>query len=320
MGSEGGRLRFGGPRPVLKGMVHGAGGGVYRIVLDDGRTVEASLRGRLKRERRTGDRVVVGDRVEVAPVDDGSFTVEAVAERVSEIVRSGPGGRRPKVVAANLERLVVLVAAAEPEPRTEQIDRLLVIAEAGGVAAVVGINKVDLPDTGTTVARLRSLYEAVGYPVLAMSAADGTGLEAFRGVVCDGSSALVGPSGVGKSTLLNAVEPGLGLRTGELSGKVRRGRHTTVASRLIRLSCGGLVADTPGFGDVGVWGVEAETLEACFPELPSLAEGCRFQDCAHLAEPDCAVRAAVEAGGMAESRYESYRVLMEEARSARPGA
>lgn len=304
---------------MVKGVVHGSGGGVYRVVLEDGRAVEASLRGRLKRERRTGDRVVIGDRVEVEPVDGGGFTIEAVDERETEIVRSGPGGRRPRVVAANLERLIVLVAAAEPEPRIELIDRLLVIAESSGVAAVLGVNKVDLPGSGETAAHLRALYGDVGYAVLPVSAVDGTGLEAFRDVVCEGSSALVGPSGVGKSSLLNAVEPGLGLRTGELSHKVRQGRHTTVGSRLIRLSCGGLVADTPGFGDVGVWGVDADALEECFPEIPPVAVGCRFQDCAHLAEPDCAVRVAVEEGTLAESRYGSYRVLMEEARSVPPG-
>ena len=136
--------------------------------------------------------------------------------------------------------------------------------------------------------------------------------------MCRGTSAFVGPSGAGKSSLLNAVDPSLGLRIGALSRKTGTGRHTTVSSRLITLSCGGLVADTPGFGDVGLWGVLPEEVEACFPELPPLAESCRFRGCAHVSEEECGVRAALAAGEIAESRYRSYVRLREEAGQGLP--
>jgi ribosome biogenesis GTPase len=126
----------------------------------------------------------------------------------------------------------------------------------------------------------------------------------------------VGPSGTGKSSLLNVLEPGLGLRTGELSRRGERGRHTTVSSRLIRISCGSAVADTPGFGDVGVWGVGVDELQTCFREFRSLLDGCRFRRCAHVHEPDCAVREALAEGRIAASRYASYVVLREEALAA----
>jgi ribosome biogenesis GTPase len=298
---------------VPRGVVRESGGGVYRVALTDGRIVDAALRGRLKQEPRTGDRVVIGDRVRVESADAHSFTIEEVEPRETVVARRGSGGRRPKVLAANVERMIVVVAAARPEPATPQIDRLLVIAESNGLAPVLVVNKVDLPDTGETVAELEGLYRGIGCPVYPTSVLDGTGMEPFRDLVCEGTSALVGPSGVGKSSLLNAIDPDLGLRVGELSERVSRGRHTTVSARLVGLSCGGLVADTPGFGDVGVWGVRADDLDRCFPELAAVRGECRFEDCVHLLEPDCAVKASVERGSIAPSRYESYRSLMNEA-------
>ena len=133
--------------------------------------------------------------------------------------------------------------------------------------------------------------------------------------MCDGSSAFIGPSGVGKSTLLNAIDPALGLRTGELSRKTGTGRHTTVGSRMIALACGGLVADTPGFGDVGLWSVQPEDIGDCFPEFARYRDDCRFRGCAHLEEPECAVRAAVERGELPRSRFDSYVTLRAEAKA-----
>jgi putative ribosome biogenesis GTPase RsgA len=236
-------------------MVTATGGGGYSVLLDEGEEVQAVLRGRLKLEARVGDRVVIGDRVLVVPVEAGAgekgWAVERVEPRASQIVRRGPTDRRPKVIAANVDRMLAVVAARDPEPRLEQLDRLLVIAEANGIRPVI------------------------------------------------------------LSSLLNALAPELELRTGELSRKVRRGRHTTVRARLIRLPSGGLVADTPGFGDVGVWGVSADEAEGCFPEIAQRREGCRFRGCAHLTEPGCAVLAAVEAGEVPESRWGSYVALRE---------
>ena len=294
------------------GVVHATVGGVYTVVLDDGRRVEATLRGRLKKDRKSHDRVVIGDRVEVESAGD-AWTVEEVGERSSAFVRRGAGGRGPKVVVANLDRIFVVVAAREPDPGPEMVDRLLVVSEASGMRPLLVVNKVDLPGAAPMAEELRRIYEGVGYRVLPVSAETGEGLEAFAREVCTGSSGLVGPSGAGKSTLLNAVDPELHLRTGELSRKTGQGRHTTTNARLIPLSCGGLVADTPGFGDVGLWGVEPEELDVCFPEMRALLGSCRFRGCAHLREPDCAVREAVEAGAIPRSRWESYATLRDEA-------
>jgi ribosome biogenesis GTPase len=285
---------------------------VYTLVLEDGRRVDATLRGRLKKDRRSGDKVVIGDRVTVESAG-GSWVVSDVHERNTAFIRRGPGGRRPKVVAANLDRVFVVMAVRDPDPAPELVDRFLVAAEASGMHPTLVVNKVDLDGGFEKAEALGGLYGSAGYHVLAVSAESGAGLDALAREVCSGSSAFVGPSGVGKSTLLNALDPGLDLRIGELSRKTGRGRHTTVNARLLELDCGGTVADTPGFGDVGLWGVEPEELAHCFPEMRPFLDGCRFRGCAHVKEPDCAVREAVDRGDIPRSRYESYRVLREEA-------
>lgn len=288
-------------------------GGRYEVALSDGTSLQASIRGRLKRQKRTGDRIVIGDRVRVSTSLDGSSTIEEVLPRGSELVRRGPGGRRPKILAANLDRLVGVVAAKSPDVTPELVDRLLVVGESGGLPSTLVVNKIDLPGAPDVARALVALYEGIGYRVICTSAKRGTGLDELGQLLCSGSSALVGPSGVGKSSLLNALEPGLELRVGDVSWKTRRGRHTTVTSRLIDLACGGRVADTPGIGDVGVWGVEPTELDQFFPDLRSRAGRCRFRGCSHVSEPDCAILAAVESGEIDEGRYRSYRTLREEA-------
>lgn len=297
---------------MTTGVITASGGGGYEVLLEDDRTVHAVLRGRVKREARVGHQIVIGDRVELREVEAGPGTdwvVEGVLPRDSTITRKGSSERRPKLIAANVDRMFAVVAARDPDPRLAQLDRLLVIAEANRVAATVVINKVDLPDTGEVADRIAALYSGIGYPVLRVSAETGEGLEALESALSRGISALIGASGVGKSSLLNALAPELDLRTGALSRRVRRGRHTTVRSRLLRLPSGGLVADTPGFGDVGVWGLPPEEVEECFPEIRTRQDGCRFRGCTHLAEPGCAVLEAVESGQIARSRWESYAEL-----------
>jgi ribosome biogenesis GTPase len=213
------------------------------------------------------------------------------------------------VIAANVDRMFAVVAARDPQPKLAQLDRLLVIAESNDVSASIVVNKVDQEGGEAFAREVADLYGPLGYPVLAVSAETNEGIEALDAALAEGTSALIGASGVGKSSLLNALAPELGLRTGELSRKVRRGKHTTVSSRLIALPSGGLVADTPGFGDVGVWGLAADEVEPHFPEIRSRARECRFRGCTHLAEPDCAVLDAVEKGEVARSRWESYAEL-----------
>jgi ribosome biogenesis GTPase len=294
------------------GTVCEAGGGVYAVALDHGPVVEASLRGRLKREARTGSRVVVGDRVRLGRAGD-AWTIEEVEPRRTELARRGRG-RAAKVLAANLDRIFVVVSLREPRASTQLIDRLLALVESSGMHPILVLNKSDLEDAEEALPALTGLYRSVGYTVVVTSAERCSGLDELAALACAGTSAFIGPSGVGKSSLLNALSPGLELRTAALSRKTGTGRHTTVGSRLLPLECGGHVADTPGFGDVGLWSIPPDEVAHCFPEFEPLEAECRFRGCAHVQEPGCAVRDAVEEGAIPPSRYESYLVLREEAR------
>jgi ribosome biogenesis GTPase / thiamine phosphate phosphatase len=292
------------------GLVRSAVGGVYEVELHQGGVVEASLRGRLKQQQRTGDAVVVGDRVEVCHHEDGSHTIESVADRVSELARTSPrdGRHRAKVMAANVDQIVAVFAVSHPAPHLRMLDRFLVLAEANELGAVIVANKTDLGSPADLDAF--RVYETVGYPVLFTSAATGDGLEALRDLLCGRISSLAGPSGVGKSTLLNALEPGLALRTGEVSEAVGKGRHTTVSARLIPLACGGYVADTPGLREVGLWGIDPTDLDLHFPEFRAYVDECRYgRSCSHTHEPACGVQGAVAAGAIPGTRYESYVAL-----------
>lgn len=299
---------------LLAGTVLRARGGEYLVDTDDGETRPASLRGRLKIEERTGDRVVAGDRVRLLVHDDASCTIEHVEERRSQLARRAPGRGHPRarVMIANVDQVVIVVAAALPEPRLRMIDRFLVLAETNGLPAFVVVNKTDL----TGISALLSLfepYDLAGYAVVPTSTVDGRGLEEFRERLCGRESVLTGPSGVGKSSLLNAIEPGLGLRIGAIGEASGKGRHTTVTAQLIPLGCSGYVADTPGLREVGLWGVDLDTLDSAFPEFRPFLGACRFgRSCTHVHEPDCAVREAVDEGHIDGGRFESYLAMRED--------
>jgi ribosome biogenesis GTPase / thiamine phosphate phosphatase len=298
----------------MNGTVLQTAGGVYDVELGDGAVVETRLRGRLKLVHRTGDRIVAGDRVEILRHDDGTHTIEAVTPRTTELARRSPrGGRQAQVLVANVDQLVVVFAAAHPEPRRRLIDRFLILAEANQIPALVVINKIDLVDPDAARATFAP-YQAVGYDVLFTSVTAPATVEALRDRLCARESVLAGPSGVGKSSLLNAIDPGLGLRIGAVSKAVGKGRHTTVSARLIPLSCGGYVADTPGLRELGLWGISKDELRTLFPEFRNFSEECRFgTGCTHTHEPDCLVQQAVAAGDIDRERYGSYLAMLEDA-------
>jgi ribosome biogenesis GTPase / thiamine phosphate phosphatase len=299
---------------LVAGTVLRARGGDYLVDTVDGETHTASLRGRLKIEQRTGDRVVAGDRVRLLLHEDASCTIEHVDDRRSQLTRRarGRGHPRARVMIANVDQVVIVVAVARPEPRLRMIDRFLVLAETNDLPAFIVVNKTDLADAAAIAARFRP-YDHAGYPVVATSVIDGQGLEEFRERLCGRESVLTGPSGVGKSSLLNAIEPGLGLRIGAISEVVGKGRHTTVTAELIPLSCSGYVGDTPGLREVGLWAVDPETLDSAFPEFRPFLGTCRFgNSCTHVHEPDCAVREAVVEGQIDGGRFESYLAMRED--------
>ena len=312
-----------------RGVVLSGSGGSWRVRVDDASLVDATLRGRLKREpandvpRRDGEgdrlKLAVGDLVLVEPdTRGGAWAICEILPRRSRLARRAPGGAYgERIVAANVDQVVVVFAAAKPEPHVRMLDRFLVIAEANQLAARIIVNKVDL--VGDTEAHARfGAYERAGYPVHYTSTKRGDGLVGVRAMLDGRVSVFTGPSGVGKSSLLNALFPGLSLRVGEISASVNKGRHTTVGATMIPLpdESGGFVVDTPGLREVGMWALSAEHLDNCFPELRAFAARCRFADCTHTVEPGCRVKDAVEQGEVSLERYESYLKLRDELEAA----
>ena len=297
------------------GIVLWAVGGVYRVLLDTNQQVDAALRGRLKLEQRTGDRVVAGDRVHAVLHDDRSWAIEAVADRKSELARRAPGRgehQRAKILVANVDQVVIMVAVARPDPKARMIDRFLVLAEANDLPAVIVVNKVDLADREEAREKFTD-YIAAGYEVLFTSVKENIAIDELKQRVCGRASVITGPSGVGKSSILNLLEPGIDLRTAEVSEAVTKGRHTTVSARLIPLGCGGHIVDTPGIKEVGLFEINPENLDTCFPEFRALLGDCRFNtSCTHTHEPDCAIRDAAESGAISRERYSSYCDLFAE--------
>ncbi len=284
-------------------------GAAYRVLTPAGE-VRAVLRGKVKRDT---PRVVVGDRVRLDLEGEGGMMgIAQVEERRSLLARRVPEGRGTRPVAANLDQVLVVTATLDPVPIPQLIDRLLVVAESNDLPAAVILNKTDLEPGPALQARL----EGAGYRVFRTSVRTGEGLEALRAALAGRVSVVTGPSGAGKSSLLNALEPGLGLRTGEISERIRRGKNTTVGAVMVPLAAGGFLVDTPGFSEVGLWGLAPRDLAHCFPEFRARVDGCRYADCSHTHEPGCAVLGAVTAGAIDPGRHESYRTLLAELEGA----
>jgi ribosome biogenesis GTPase / thiamine phosphate phosphatase len=294
-----------------EGIVLSCAGGRYRV-FSGGAVLEASLRGRVKRGGHA--RVVVGDRVVLQRDPSGAATIEGIGERHSLLRRRGPGrGEDARAVAANVDQIVVVGAGHEPDWDAALLDRFVAVAEANELPVVLVVNKCDLEPAAAT---LGEPYARVGYTVLCTSVRSGTGLEELRGCLAGRVSVLTGPPGVGKSSLLNALQPGLRLRTAAVSRRTGTGRHTTVAAEMHALPPDGFVVDTPGLRDIGLWALTPQEVTRAFPEIARLGVECRFDNCRHLGEPACAVAAAAERGAIATSRLASYRRLLGEALEA----
>jgi len=311
----------------LDGLVIKAQSGFFTVHTDTGDIV-CQVRGRLKKKRLDTDLVAVGDRVRISLAEDGSGMIEEVAERQRALARLSPrpGGRgarrwdrdgylaeREQVIVANPDQAIFVFACADPAPRLRMLDRLLVGAEVQHIPPVICANKTDLVKRREARA-LFGIYEEIGYPVLYTSAVDNQGIDQLRRQITGKLSVLVGPSGTGKTSLLNRLQPGLGLRVREVSQATGKGRHATVVPQLFPLDGGGWVADTPGIRALALFDVDPEELDAYFPDIAPFVTHCQFSDCTHTVEPGCAVIQAVEEGEVSEHRYESYVRLHEEHR------
>ncbi len=280
--------------------------GFYTVQTEQGDLI-CRIRGRLKKGAGGSDLVALGDRVGIVPLADGSGIIEKVEPRCRALVRKAPSarGEYQQVLLANPDQLILVFACANPQPHLRMLDRFLVIAEQQGIPAVVVANKIDL--VGLESAREKfDLYRPLGYPLHYASAKTGQGVDRLRDQLAGRLSALAGPSGVGKSSLLNAIQPELGLAEREVSALTSKGRHTTIIRQMFPLEAGGYVADMPGMRALALWDIEPEELDGYFPELRELVQHCQFNDCSHLNEPGCAVRAAVEQGRVHPARYDSY--------------
>ncbi|MFN2290771.1 MAG: ribosome small subunit-dependent GTPase A [Anaerolineae bacterium] len=297
--------------PDLKeGVVLQARSGRHRVEAGD-EVVICDVRGRLKREQLTTDLIATGDRVLWQPIRPGSGVVEEVLPRETQLSRRRPGQiEAEQVIVANPDQAVFIFSVTEPRPNLRMLDRLLVLAENNDLPAFVCANKIDLLEDEGEAGELFGVYEEIGYPVLYTSAKTGQGIDALRQHLLGNLTVLSGPSGVGKTSLLNAVQPHLGLATQQISDATGKGRHTTVGVRLWPLEGGGYVADTPGLREAGLWDIEPEELAWHFVEFRPYLSDCRFSTCTHTHEPGCAVKTAVEAGEISELRYDSYQRML----------
>lgn len=283
---------------MIEGLVVKTYSNIHQV-LAGGRVVACKPRGRLRKE---GLRVLAGDRVRLTVLDDHTGVIEEVLPRRAALVR-------PPV--ANVDLAVVVFTLREPDLNRAMLDRMMVLVEAAGLDALLCLNKRDLLAAGEADGVI-SCYRRAGYPVVLTAAKEGRGVEALLPFLQNRISVLAGQSGVGKSTLLNALRPGLGLRTGDLSARASRGRHTTRHVELLPVAGNGLVADTPGFSFLSLEGLARQDLAFFFPEMRPFSPRCRFSTCMHRQEPDCAVKEAVEAGQIDGVRYEHYLQFLSE--------
>lgn len=289
-----------------EGLVIRAQSGFLAVETETGE-ITCRLRGRLKQGDTEGDIVGVGDRVTIDDLGDGSGTILDVHERQSVFSRVRTGIKRDfrQIILANPDQLVIVFACAQPEPHPRMLDRFLVIAEKQQITPIIVANKVDLVKK-EEAEKIFGIYTHLGYRVIFTSAKTGEGVSDLQEALQGKISALAGPSGVGKSSLLNAIQPELGLHVREVSDSTSKGRHTTHVRELFPLDMGGYVADTPGIRSLALWDTEPEELDAYFVELRDLVADCQFSDCTHTHEPGCAVREAVKNGTVSVERYTSY--------------
>jgi len=309
---------------LIEGLVISDQSGFFNVEIAEKEIITCRLRGRLMEEAQSSDIAAIGDRVHILRLPDGTGSIEEVLPRSSVLSRAvrtegkrGAGeAEREQVIIANADQALFIFAAAQPSPNLRMLDRFLVAGEKSDIdRLMIVVNKMDLEDNSVTKARFAP-YEKMGYSVLYTSALDNLGVDKLRTALTGHLSVFTGPSGVGKTSLLNRVQPGLGRTVKAVSQRRAEGMHTTRDSVLVRLDMGGYLADTPGMRSLTLWDIEPEELDGYFRDIAPFVERCKFNDCSHHNELGCAVRAAVEAKEISNSRYQSYLVLREELEKA----
>jgi len=296
---------------LLRGRVIQAQSGFYTVEIGEVE-LTCQLRGRLKQGRKIGDIVAIGDWVQVSRQDEREGMIEEVESRQSMIYRMAPTarGEYQQVIIANPDQAVFVFSVTQPEPKLRMLDRFLVIAEREEVSAIIVANKIDL--TGMKKARdLFSRYQKIDYLVFYTSVITGRGIKALKKHLIGKTSLFAGPSGAGKTSILNKIQPGLGLEVKEVSEGTKKGKHTTVSRKLVKLSGGGYVADTPGLKALDLWDITPEEVDGYFREINNLVHNCRFSDCSHTHEPGCAVIEALKSKQIHVDRYRSYLRMRE---------
>lgn len=298
-----------------EGMVVRTTGGAYEVRTDGGGTITCVVKGNFRiKGIRTTNPVAVGDRVTAVRATDDVWYITDIKPRRNYIIRRASNlSKESHILAANIDRAFLVATLRDPEVPLTFIDRFLATAEAYRIPAYLILNKCDMwNDDRELGAAVKHLYDSIGYPTLTVSAKTGEGLEALREATKDKTSLLAGNSGVGKSTLINALIPGANLRTGEISDLYHTGTHTTTFSEMLTLPYGGEIIDIPGVRSFGTIDFTAEDTGHFFPEIFREARGCKYGDCRHTGEPGCAVKEAVAEHRIAESRYVSYLNILEE--------
>ena len=280
---------------IIKGIA-----GFYYVHCGD-RIYECKAKGVFRKDNR---KPLVGDWVEMDVLDEGEAlgNISALLPRDSELIR-------PAV--ANVDQALVIFAIAKPRPNFNLLDRFLVMMGQQGIRSIGCFNKLDMDQEGLG-REYRELYGGCGYRTLTVSARLGCGIEALKEMLAGHTTAVAGPSGVGKSSIINCLQSGTVMETGEISAKIERGKHTTRHSELIAIGEGSYILDTPGFSSLGLFDLEKERLAGFYPEFAAHERYCRFGGCAHIGEKDCGVKSAVEEGAVSRMRYENYRLLYEE--------
>lgn len=287
--------------------------GSWYDVLHDGETVRCRIRGRLRLKGvRSTNPVVVGDEVACEADEGGDYVIADILPRRNYVIRRASNlSKESHIIAANVDQALLMASLRSPETPTEFVDRFLVTCEAYKVPVTILLSKLDLQDA-EAVAEFRAVYEGGGYRVLEVSVREGRGVEEVRELLAGRTTLVSGNSGVGKSTLIQAIDPSLDIRTGEISESHHKGRHTTTFSTMYPLAGGGAVIDTPGIKGFGLIDIDEAELWHYFPEMMRVAPACRFYNCTHTHEPGCAVTEAVKAGEIAWPRYESYLKIRDE--------